>query len=80
MYGEAVKTRPVDRPFAVFVGLNLPHDRTSVGPLEDWSKELLRRLANHELFKDEESPEHTILAVTNSAWHYESDRDCLYAG
>ena len=73
LYSEAVKTRPNDRPFAVFVDLNLSHDPTSVSPLEDWSKELLSRLANHDLFRDEESPEHTKLAITNSAWHYDGE-------
>jgi hypothetical protein len=71
LYNSAVGKRPQDKPFAVFIDINIPHDPKVIGPYEDWTKQILSLLENDSLFKDSESPEHSILAITNSAWHYD---------
>jgi hypothetical protein len=71
LYNEAVRKRPSDRPFAVFIDINLPHDPKVSGPVEDWLSQILPLLTNESFFRDSESPEHSVLAITNSAWHYD---------
>lgn len=71
LYDSAVSKRPGDKPFAVFIDINTPHDLTVIGPYEDWTKQILSLIEKESLFKDSESPEHSVLAITNSAWHYD---------
>ncbi|MFL6214214.1 MAG: SEC-C domain-containing protein [Blastocatellia bacterium] len=71
LYNSAVSKRPNDKPFAVFIDINTPHDLTVIGPYETWTKQILSLIEKESLFKDNESSEHSVLAITNSAWHYD---------
>jgi hypothetical protein len=70
LFNEAMEQDPADRPFAVFIDINLPHPEDVPLLERGWITEILDKLeAKGEATFGRVLP--TFLTVTNSAWHYE---------
>jgi hypothetical protein len=71
LYNQAMGQHPKDRPFGVFIDVNVPHQTNRPLPDRDWINNLRQKLAEEkEALFGAVSP--NFLAVTNSAWHYEA--------
>jgi hypothetical protein len=74
LYNEAMQQNPNDRPFGVFIDINVPHQSNRPLFARDWISNLLQKIAEEkEALFGSISP--NFLAVTNSAWHYEAKSD-----
>lgn len=69
LYNDAMKQNPGDRPFGVFIDINLP--RTLESKI-DWKNQFFEKLTvEGSAIFGEVSP--TFLAITNCAWHYDGE-------
>ncbi len=61
LYREALQQDPGNRPFAIFLDVNLPPN-TTVDAVAGWQREIAGRWQNNEQI--------ALLGFTNFAWHY----------
>ncbi len=70
LFADALRQNPGDRPFAVFIDVNLPPQ----SPLPDgrprWALDVEKILAPYQRNPDDMAP-FALLGVTNSLWHYQ---------
>jgi hypothetical protein len=71
LYNQAMEQSPGDKPFGVFIDINVPHQSNRPLHARDWINSLLQKIAEEKgaLFG---SVSPNFIAVTNSAWHYEA--------
>jgi hypothetical protein len=70
LYKEAVTQGPDDKPFAIFIDINLPHQPELQGMDKTWIAEVMAMLRQYgERYTTEPVP-FTFLFATNFAWHY----------
>ena len=62
LYTDAVGQNPHDRPFAIFIDVNVPPG-VEQGQLADWQGEILARWTG--------DPSISLIGFTNFAWHYQ---------
>jgi hypothetical protein len=67
LYADALCQNPGDRPFVIFIDVNLPPAATP-GALADWQGEILARWRAVEQSV-------SLLGFTNFAWHYEEGKE-----
>jgi hypothetical protein len=65
LYREALRQDPRDRPFVIFLDVNLPPN-TDPGEVAKWQREIVHHWKNNE-------QQIALLGFTNFAWHYRSD-------
>lgn len=71
LYNDAMKHNPKDKPFGLFIDINLPHHRAEHQWF--WKDEVHEKLSQNGIsfFR---CPAPNFLAVTNSGWHYQKDK------
>jgi hypothetical protein len=79
-YNQALEQNPRDRPFGVFIDIDLPHFRPEHSFF--WKESLFDLYLQKKVkmfdysgkrFSVEECPPPSFLVITNSAWHYEQE-------
>jgi hypothetical protein len=71
-YNEAMEQNPRDKPFGVYIDINLPHESDVPIPSRQWISDLLKKVESQRgAIFGPTSP--NFLVVTNSAWHYEGE-------
>jgi hypothetical protein len=70
LYNEATLQNPGDKPFGVFIDINLPSQRDRTTLERDWVKDLLLKI-NREERSVFGSPPPAFVGITNSGWFYE---------
>jgi hypothetical protein len=65
LYWEALRQDPKDRPFVIFLDVNLPPN-TDPGEVAKWQREIVHHWKNNE-------QQIALLGFTNFAWHYRGD-------
>ncbi len=70
LYNEAMLQNPSDKPFGVFIDINLPSQRDRATIDRDWVKKLLQKIGQEgkSVFR---SPPPAFVGITNSGWFYE---------
>jgi hypothetical protein len=70
LYNEAMSQNPSDKPFGVFIDINLPSQRDRATIDRDWVKNLLQKIEQEgkSVFR---SPPPAFVGITNSGWFYE---------
>lgn len=71
LYREALQQNPRDKPFAVFIDVNLPHQPARAGLDKSWAADIRAMLDEYPAPTPDEPDPVTFLIVTNFAWHYE---------
>lgn len=70
LYNEAMKQNPSDKPFGVFIDINVPHQHDLPVTAKTWVEDIMQKLnAKQESVFGAAIP--TFVVITNSAWHYE---------
>jgi hypothetical protein len=64
LFIDAIGQNPNDRPFAIFIDVNVPPG-TKQGKLADWQGEILARQIGEQNV--------SLIGLTNFAWHYQED-------
>jgi hypothetical protein len=64
LYRDALQQDPGNRPFAIFLDVNLPPN-TTAGAVAAWQREIVARWQSNEQI--------ALLGFTNFAWHYSGD-------
>lgn len=77
LLNKAMKQNPNDKPFGIFIDINLPRPKNLQNSDETWKTIYFEKLKNEGASIFGENPP-TFLAITNSAWHY--DKDNLTSG
>lgn len=70
LYKEAATQGPEDRPFAIFIDVNLPHQPERQGMEKTWIEEIMSMLRQYGERNTAEPVPFSFLFVTNFAWHY----------
>lgn len=73
LYIKAVAKNPKDRPFAIFIDANLPHQPHLQHLDKTWIPELRNMVTEHLTSLLPKPAPFSALFVTNYAWHYERD-------
>ncbi len=74
LYRDALQQNPGDRPFAIFIDVNLPPE-PNVEPLRKrWSKEVLSAMESFESSLEKPDPV-SVLVFTNYSWHYAGEAE-----
>jgi hypothetical protein len=68
LYTDAVGQNPQDRPFAIFIDVNVP-PVVEQGQLADWQGEILARWTGDQSI--------SLIGFTNFSWHYQKDEQLL---
>lgn len=72
LYNEAMEQNPGDKPFVVFIDLNLPSQIEADIPEKKWVQELCSKIMEkQDNFFGNIQP--NLLILTNFAWHYEGN-------
>ncbi|MEP7038721.1 MAG: hypothetical protein ABI891_10275, partial [Acidobacteriota bacterium] len=77
LLNKAMKQNPNDKPFGIFVDINLPRPKDLQNSSETWKTIYFEKLKNEGASIFGKNPP-TFLVITNSAWHY--DKDNLTSG
>jgi hypothetical protein len=70
LYKEAVMQGPEDKPFSIFIDINLPHQPERQGMEKTWIEEIWSMLRQYGERNTAEPVPFSFLFVTNFAWHY----------
>ena len=71
LYNDAMTHNPKNKPFGVFIDINLPHYR----PNHQWFwKDAIRKKLKEKGNSFFGKPAPCFIAITNSAWHYEKSK------
>lgn len=70
LYNQAMEQNPMNKPFGIFIDINVPHQPNSHVTEKTWVADIMTKLEikGDEIFG---SIIPTFVAITNSAWHYE---------
>lgn len=71
LYMKAVAKDPKDKPFAIFIDANLPHQPELRHLEKTWIPEVWNMVTNHLISLLPQPAPFSALFVTNYAWHYE---------
>jgi SEC-C motif len=71
LYNQALQQAPGDKPFAVFIDINLPHEAELPLPERQWIASLMELQKQNKIIPNNTNSPCTLLAITNSGWHYE---------
>lgn len=72
LYNKAMQQNPGDKPFGIFIDINLPHEADAPIPARQWIEDLLQKIEQgQEAVFGTAAP--TIVVISNSAWHYEGE-------
>jgi hypothetical protein len=71
LLNQALEQNPADRPFAVFIDVNLPHEVEKDWQQKKWVGEIQEILTQYPRPTSKEPSPYTFMAFTNFAWHYE---------
>jgi hypothetical protein len=74
LLNQALAQNPGDRPFAVFIDVNLPHEVEKDWPKKKWAGDIQEILAHYPSPTSKEPSPYTFIAFTNFAWHYEGTK------
>jgi hypothetical protein len=70
LFEKALKQNPGDKPFGIFIDVNMPHE-TDVDVRErKWVDDIGKMLAQYPVTTPIAPSTYTFLVVTNFAWHY----------
>lgn len=70
LFKQALEQNPGDKPFAVFVDINLPHQPEAQGLEKTWTNEIQELLKLYPGDTPDAPAPYTWLFITNFAWHY----------
>lgn len=71
LFNQALEQNPDDKPFAIFIDVNLPHETNVEWYQKKWVADIREMLAKYPAPTPKEPSPYTLLVVTNFAWHYE---------
>jgi hypothetical protein len=71
LLNQALEQNPGDRPFAIFIDVNLPHESEKDWPQKKWVGEIRQILGQYPTATLAEPSPYTFTVFTNFAWHYE---------
>jgi hypothetical protein len=71
LWNQALEQAPDDRPFAIFIDVNLPHEPDKGWTHKKWVGEIEQLLKQYPQATPENPSPYTFLVFTNFAWHYE---------
>jgi hypothetical protein len=71
LLNQSLEQSPGDRPFAVFIDVNLPHEVEKDWPHKKWVGEIQEILTRYPRPTPQEPSPYTFMVFTNFAWHYE---------
>jgi hypothetical protein len=72
LFNKAMMQNPNDKPFGVYIDINLPRPKHFQGINRDWKEIYFEKLQLEGASIFGETPP-TFVAITNSAWHYDKD-------
>ena len=70
LYKEATEQNPGDKPFAIFIDINLPHQPTRVGTDKTWTSEVEEILKRYGAANPDNPAPFSFVFFTNFAWHF----------
>jgi len=70
LFKQALEQNPGDKPFAIFIDINLPHQPEALGLEKTWTKEIQGMLKQSPGDTSDVPAPYTCLFITNFAWHY----------
>lgn len=70
LYKEATHQNPGDRPFAIFIDINLPHQPTRSGMDKTWTSEVEDILKRYGAANPDDPAPFSFVFFTNFAWHF----------
>jgi hypothetical protein len=71
LYKDAVDKNPWDKPFAIFIDVNLPHQPDRQGLDKTWTTDIRAMLEKYASANPDAPVPFSFLLVTNFAWHFE---------
>lgn len=71
LYREALDQNPCDKPFAIFIDVNLPPEPERQGLSKTWMADIKELLDSQRTPRQEAPEAYAFLVVTNFSWHYE---------
>jgi hypothetical protein len=71
LYKEATEQDPGDRPFAIFIDINLPHQPTRAGTEKTWTSEVEEILKRYGAENPDNPAPFSFVFFTNFAWHFQ---------
>jgi hypothetical protein len=71
LFNQAVEQAPNNRPFAIFIDVNLPHEPEKGWTQKKWVADIEQLLKQYPQATPENPSPYTFLVFTNFAWHYE---------
>ncbi len=77
LYQEATAQNPGDKPFAIFIDINLPHQPTRAGTNKTWTAEVEEILKKYGAANPENPAPFSFVFFTNFAWHFRG-REAAY--
>ena len=70
LYRKAVRKNPEDKPFAIFIDINLPQQPERPGLDKTWVADIMAMLEQYANANPDDPAPFSFLFVTNFAWHY----------
>jgi hypothetical protein len=70
LYKEATEQNPGDRPFAIFIDINLPHQPTRTAMDKTWTSEVEEILKRYGAANHDNPAPFSFVFFTNFAWHF----------
>jgi hypothetical protein len=70
LYKEATEQNPGDRPFAIFIDINLPHQPARAGTDKTWTSEVEEILKRYGAANSNNPAPFSFVFFTNFAWHF----------
>jgi hypothetical protein len=70
LYREAVRQNPGDRPFAIFIDVNLPPEPGKYPLQKIWVRDVMQMTENLPLPSEENPDPVSMTAFTNYSWHF----------
>jgi hypothetical protein len=70
LFNQALEQNPATRPFAIFIDVNMPHERGKGWTQKKWVNDIQQLLRQFPEATPENPSPYTCLVFTNFAWHY----------
>ena len=71
LLNQAFEQNPHNKPFAIFIDVNLPHEIAKDWPQKKWVAEVGEIIRRYPIPSPDTPSPYTFLVFTNYAWHYE---------